>query len=97
MKLGIMTTAVDIAPLAQKAEMLGFNSFWVPEHPIIPVNIAPKNTQFRMHLEADGTPQPTIHRDSLISALQPQRFDDLWHILSPPSPHPSLAITFWED
>lgn len=57
MKLGIITTAVDVAPLAQKAEELGFDSFWVPEHPIIPVNIAPKDTDYRMHLEADGSPQ----------------------------------------
>jgi probable F420-dependent oxidoreductase len=71
MKLGIMTTAVDVAPLAQKAEELGFDSFWVPEHPIIPVKITPKTTNFRMHLEADGTPQPlyteTHWVDSFIS------------------------------
>jgi alkanesulfonate monooxygenase SsuD/methylene tetrahydromethanopterin reductase-like flavin-dependent oxidoreductase (luciferase family) len=43
MKLGVLTTAVDVAPLAQRAEELGFDSFWVPEHTVIPVNIAPKN------------------------------------------------------
>jgi probable F420-dependent oxidoreductase len=57
MKLGIITSGVDVAPLAQRAEELGFDAFWVPEHPIIPVQIAPKSTSYRMHLEADGTPQ----------------------------------------
>ena len=31
---------VDIALLAQQAEDLGFDSLWVPEHPIIPVQYA---------------------------------------------------------
>ena len=30
----------DIAPLAKRAEELGFESIWVPEHAIIPVNAA---------------------------------------------------------
>lgn len=29
--------SVDIAPLAKRAEELGFESLWVPEHPILPV------------------------------------------------------------
>src|ERR671931_756109 len=41
MKIGISTfvTGYSIHPavLAQRVEALGFESFWVPEHPIIPV------------------------------------------------------------
>jgi probable F420-dependent oxidoreductase len=41
MKVGIfvfqLETSMDPAVLAKKAEELGFESFWVPEHPIIPV------------------------------------------------------------
>jgi probable F420-dependent oxidoreductase len=42
MKIGIFvfatSTTLDPAILAKHAEDLGFESFWVPEHPIIPVN-----------------------------------------------------------
>ena len=42
MKIGIFVfqtgDSVDTAVLAKRAEELGFDSFWVPEHPIIPVN-----------------------------------------------------------
>ena len=48
----------DIAALAPRAEALGFDSFWVPEHTAIPVPIAAKTTTYRLHLEPDGTPQP---------------------------------------
>ena len=34
---GISTESVDVAVLAQKAESLGFESFWLPEHTIVPV------------------------------------------------------------
>ena len=34
---GISTHSVDVAVLAQKAESLGFESFWLPEHTIVPV------------------------------------------------------------
>ena len=41
MKIGISTFptdySVDIATLARRAEGMGFESLWVPEHPIIPV------------------------------------------------------------
>ena len=41
MKIGISMFptdySVDVAVLARRAEELGFDSFWVPEHPIIPV------------------------------------------------------------
>ena len=35
---GISTDSVDVAVLAQKAESLGFESFWLPEHTIVPVH-----------------------------------------------------------
>jgi probable F420-dependent oxidoreductase len=42
MKIGIFVfvsdTAMDPAVLAKRAEELGFHSFWVPEHSIIPVH-----------------------------------------------------------
>ena len=34
----ISSESMDVAFLAQKAESLGFESFWLPEHPIIPVH-----------------------------------------------------------
>ena len=45
MKIGISVPSivgapVDVAVLAQKAEKLGFDSIWVPEHPILPVHTA---------------------------------------------------------
>ena len=33
----ISSKSMDVALLAQRAEALGFESFWLPEHPIIPV------------------------------------------------------------
>ncbi len=43
MKIGVMVTVTEknseIAQLAQRIEALGFESVWVPEHPIIPVHI----------------------------------------------------------
>jgi alkanesulfonate monooxygenase SsuD/methylene tetrahydromethanopterin reductase-like flavin-dependent oxidoreductase (luciferase family) len=42
MKIGLFMFAtpytVDSASLARKAEELGLESFWLPEHPIIPVH-----------------------------------------------------------
>ena len=40
----------DIGVLAKKAEDLGFESIWLPEHPVIPVN---HNTKYRG--SADGS------------------------------------------
>ena len=44
MEIGVFTygpTAYcDTAVLAQKAEELGYHSYWVPEHPILPVTYA---------------------------------------------------------
>jgi alkanesulfonate monooxygenase SsuD/methylene tetrahydromethanopterin reductase-like flavin-dependent oxidoreductase (luciferase family) len=58
MQIGIITFSVDVAALAKRAEELGFDSFWIPEHTATPVHIAPKTTTYRLHLEPDGTPQP---------------------------------------
>ena len=42
MKIGVAMsltdTCVDVATLARKAEELGFESLWLPEHVAIPVN-----------------------------------------------------------
>ena len=44
MNIGISTFptdySADVAVIAKRAEELGFDSFWVPEHPILPVNAA---------------------------------------------------------
>ena len=42
MKVGVSTVfnsnSTNVAELARKAEEVGFDSFWLPEHPVIPVN-----------------------------------------------------------
>lgn len=38
----ISSKSMDVAVLAQRAEALGFESFWLPEHPIIPVTTTSK-------------------------------------------------------
>jgi probable F420-dependent oxidoreductase len=44
MKIGvsmiISSHSIDITRIAQKAESLGFESLWLPEHPVIPVQVA---------------------------------------------------------
>jgi len=46
MDIGVSTAissdSVDVAVLAKKAESLGFESFWLPEHTILPVHINTK-------------------------------------------------------
>src|SRR5712691_1668083 len=43
MKIGVNMTlssrSIDVAVLAHKAESLGFESLWLPEHPVIPVQV----------------------------------------------------------
>jgi alkanesulfonate monooxygenase SsuD/methylene tetrahydromethanopterin reductase-like flavin-dependent oxidoreductase (luciferase family) len=50
MQLGVLTFALessgDPARLAEKAENLGFSSFWVPEHPIVPVHYSSHYADF---------------------------------------------------
>ena len=36
----VSSSSIDPAVLAKRAEELGFESFWLPEHPILPVNTA---------------------------------------------------------
>jgi probable F420-dependent oxidoreductase len=47
MKIGvsliISSHSIDITRIAPKAESLGFESLWLPEHPIIPVQVASRN------------------------------------------------------
>ena len=42
MKIGVSTVinsnSMDVAELARRAEDVGFDSFWLPEHPLIPVH-----------------------------------------------------------
>src|SRR5919108_1792717 len=42
MKIGVFifptATSIDVATLAKHAEAAGFESLWIPEHPILPVN-----------------------------------------------------------
>ena len=40
--MAISSKSMDVAVLAQRAEALGFESFWLPEHPIIPVTTTSK-------------------------------------------------------
>ena len=41
MNIGILMTATaqsgDLAEYARKVESLGFDSLWIPEHPVIPI------------------------------------------------------------
>ena len=50
MKIGIFVfltgTTLDVAELARKAEELGFDSFWIPEHPVMPVQISGQPDDF---------------------------------------------------
>ena len=51
----VSSNSVDPAALAQRAEELGFESFWLPEHPILPVN-----TTARYGGTADGSIPPSM-------------------------------------
>jgi alkanesulfonate monooxygenase SsuD/methylene tetrahydromethanopterin reductase-like flavin-dependent oxidoreductase (luciferase family) len=51
MKVGLVhylstAYAIDPAVLAKRAEELGFDSLWLPEHPIMPVHPAPIRTTY---------------------------------------------------
>ena len=46
----VSSNSIDPSVLAQRAEELGFESFWLPEHPILPVN-----TTTRYGGTADGS------------------------------------------
>lgn len=40
LNMSIGTDSVDVAEIAARAEALGFESIWLPEHPALPVNAA---------------------------------------------------------
>ena len=40
LNMSIATNSIDVAEIAAKAEELGFESIWLPEHPVMPVNTA---------------------------------------------------------
>ena len=48
--MSISSESIDITGLAKKAEALGFESLWLPEHPIIPVH-----TTSRYQGSSDGS------------------------------------------
>jgi probable F420-dependent oxidoreductase len=50
LNMSISTSSIDIAEIAAKAESLGFESIWLPEHPVMPVN-----SQSRYPGSADGS------------------------------------------
>ena len=50
--------SLDTAVLAKRAEELGFESFWIPEHTIRPVN-----TATRYHHSSDGTIPDSLFRN----------------------------------
>ena len=49
------STSLDPAQLAKRAEELGFESFWLPEHPILPVH-----TTSRYGGTPDGSIPPSM-------------------------------------
>lgn len=51
----VSSNSLDPAALARRAEELGFESFWLPEHPIVPVN-----TTSRYGGTADGSIPPSM-------------------------------------
>ena len=59
MKIGVNMTfssrSIDVAVIAQKAESLGFESLWLPEHPVIPVQVTT-----RYQGSADGAIPPAM-------------------------------------
>ncbi len=40
LNMSISTNSIDVADIAARAESLGFESIWLPEHPVMPVNPA---------------------------------------------------------
>ena len=42
LNMSISTNSIDVADIAAKADAMGFESIWLPEHPIMPVNPASK-------------------------------------------------------
>ena len=57
MEIGILVPATsdtkNIADIAQRVENLGFESLWIPEHPVIPVG-------FKTEVPGGGTLAPAL-------------------------------------
>jgi probable F420-dependent oxidoreductase len=53
--VGVSSQSMDIAAMAQKAESLGFESLWLPEHSVMPVHVAT-----RYQGSPDGTIPPSM-------------------------------------
>ncbi len=64
MKIGIFVfltdTSLDVAQLAKRAEELGFDSFWVPDHPIIPVHISSESDAYQLNNAYNRIPDPFL-------------------------------------
>ncbi len=39
LNMGVSSRSIDVAVIAQKAESLGFESLWLPEHTVMPVHV----------------------------------------------------------
>jgi len=81
MKVGIFLFATeysaDPAVLAKKAEELGFDSFWVPEHPIIPVKHSA-----RYPASAEGVAMDQFY-EQLLARVFARRPDSYGRIVDP--------------
>jgi probable F420-dependent oxidoreductase len=53
--MGVSSQSMDIAAMAQKAESLGFESLWLPEHSVMPVHVTT-----RYQGSPDGTIPPSM-------------------------------------
>ena len=53
--VGVSSQSMDIAAMAQKAESLGFESLWLPEHSVMPVHVTT-----RYQGSPDGTIPPSM-------------------------------------
>ena len=60
MEIGVFASlsaqAVDVAEVARKVEAAGFESFWMPEHPVMPVE-----TTSRYRGTPDGSVPPYMY------------------------------------
>ena len=65
--LTINSKSMDVAPLAQKAESLGFESLWMPEHPIIPAHT---DSKYRGTPDGSIPPRMLDMADQLIALAQ---------------------------
>lgn len=55
LNMGLSSRSMDVAVVAQKAEALGFESLWLPEHTVMPVHVST-----RYQGSADGAIPPSM-------------------------------------